>query len=184
MSSLLQWTYPFLWVPELSLPSASTSNSSQLNHSSSLTDCKLMVKLMLKLIYGWWSVCLSWCRAHIWSPWPDFCFLFDNCGFLDVGRPLWWEEGSVIYLAQLCPRALGYLLVTSYNSQGGGILIRLHIVWLQVQVQATLQPTVSRPVHLDVGPPLGPAHDQILIFCLTTSFFFKKGTLSDEKMGL
>jgi hypothetical protein len=27
-----------------------------------------------------------------------FFFLFDNCGFLAVGRPLWQEDGSVIYL--------------------------------------------------------------------------------------
>jgi hypothetical protein len=44
------------------------------------------------------SVSLSWCRAPIWSPWPDFCFLSDDCGFLDVWRPLWREDGSVIYL--------------------------------------------------------------------------------------
>jgi hypothetical protein len=24
-------------------------------------------------------------------------FCIDNCGFLDVGRPLWWEDGSVSY---------------------------------------------------------------------------------------
>jgi hypothetical protein len=27
------------------------------------------------------TVSLSWCR-------PDFCFLSDDCGFLDVGHPL------------------------------------------------------------------------------------------------
>jgi hypothetical protein len=26
------------------------------------------------------------------------CFLSDDCGFLDVGYPLWQEDGSVIYL--------------------------------------------------------------------------------------
>jgi hypothetical protein len=26
-----------------------------------------------------------------------FFFCIDNCGFLDVGHPLWWEDGSVIY---------------------------------------------------------------------------------------
>jgi hypothetical protein len=34
---------------------------------------------------------MSWCRAPIWSPWPDFCFLLDN---LQVSC---WEDGSVIY---------------------------------------------------------------------------------------
>jgi hypothetical protein len=31
-------------------------------------------------------VSLSWCLAPIWSLWPDFRFLSDNCGFLDVGH--------------------------------------------------------------------------------------------------
>jgi hypothetical protein len=41
---------------------------------------------------------LPWCRAPIWSPWPDFFFsvwqLQVSCG----GYPLWREDGSVIYL--------------------------------------------------------------------------------------
>jgi hypothetical protein len=44
------------------------------------------------------SASLSWCRAPIWSPWPEYCFLCDICRFLDVGHPLWREDGSVIYL--------------------------------------------------------------------------------------
>jgi hypothetical protein len=40
---------------------------------------------------------VSCCWAPIWSPLPDFCFLFDNCGFLAVGRPLWREDGFIIY---------------------------------------------------------------------------------------
>jgi hypothetical protein len=36
-------------------------------------------------------------RARIWSPWPDFSFLSDDCEFLDVWRPLWREDGPVIY---------------------------------------------------------------------------------------
>jgi hypothetical protein len=43
------------------------------------------------------SASLSWCRAPIWSPWSDFCFLSENCGFLYVGCPLWREDGSGIY---------------------------------------------------------------------------------------
>jgi hypothetical protein len=30
--------------------------------------------------------------------WPDFCFLSDSCGFLDVGYPLWLKDESIIYL--------------------------------------------------------------------------------------
>jgi hypothetical protein len=44
------------------------------------------------------SASLSWYWAPIRSPWPDFCFLSDDYGFLDVGHPLWREDGSVIYL--------------------------------------------------------------------------------------
>jgi hypothetical protein len=32
------------------------------------------------------------------SPWPNFFYLSDDCRFLDMGHPLWWEDGSVIYL--------------------------------------------------------------------------------------
>jgi hypothetical protein len=30
-------------------------------------------------------------------PWPDFFYLSDDCRFLDMGHPLWREDGSVIY---------------------------------------------------------------------------------------
>jgi hypothetical protein len=43
------------------------------------------------------SASLSWCRNPIWRPWPDF-FLPDDCGFLEVGHPLWRGDGFVIYL--------------------------------------------------------------------------------------
>jgi hypothetical protein len=43
------------------------------------------------------SASLSRCRAPIWNSWPDFSFLPDKFGFLEVGHPLWWEDGSVIY---------------------------------------------------------------------------------------
>jgi hypothetical protein len=59
---------------------------------------------LVLLIWSWrkimtynQSASLAWCLTPIWSPWPDFCFLFDNCGFLAVGRPLWWEAGPLIY---------------------------------------------------------------------------------------
>jgi hypothetical protein len=56
------------------------------------------------------SASLSWCL--IWSPWPDFCFLSDKCGFLDVGRTLWREDGSVIY-SYKCSWALPEQLLSS-----------------------------------------------------------------------
>jgi hypothetical protein len=42
------------------------------------------------------SASLSWYRATIWNLWPDFTFLRDNCGFLEVEHPLWREDWSVI----------------------------------------------------------------------------------------
>jgi hypothetical protein len=39
------------------------------------------------------AVCLG-----VGIPWSDICFLSDNYWFLDVRRPLWREDESVIYL--------------------------------------------------------------------------------------
>jgi hypothetical protein len=43
------------------------------------------------------SASLSWNKSPIWGLRPDFLLLSDSCGFVDVGRSLWREEGSVIY---------------------------------------------------------------------------------------
>jgi hypothetical protein len=44
---------------------------------------------------------LSWCQAPIWDLRPIFVFFFylslGNCGFVDVARPLWREDWSVVY---------------------------------------------------------------------------------------
>jgi hypothetical protein len=43
----------------------------------------------------------SWCQAPIWDQQPIFPILFDyfldSFGFVDVGRPLWREVGSVVF---------------------------------------------------------------------------------------
>jgi hypothetical protein len=77
------------------------------------------------------SVSMSWCRAPLWGPWPDFTFSFlcrKIASLFVLGRPLWREDGSVtcsaIYqwsesrrtLSHL--RLLGSLSVASYGSQG------------------------------------------------------------------
>jgi hypothetical protein len=55
-------------------------------------------KLKLKLIYDLQSVGQSvLVSGSRLSTWPGFCFQPDDCGFLDVGHPLWREDGSVIY---------------------------------------------------------------------------------------
>jgi hypothetical protein len=77
-----------------------------------------------------------------------FLLLSDSCAFVDVGRPLWWKDGSVVYnccwpspaqsfsgpshveLATVfhCLRFETSLFVASYDSQGygGSIRSRLH----------------------------------------------------------
>jgi hypothetical protein len=55
------------------------------------------------------------------------------------------------------PRALGSLFVASYESQGygGGIITRLHksqIFNVELEVEGTLRPTVSRRVRLGALP--------------------------------
>jgi hypothetical protein len=64
-----------------------------------------------------------------WGKWSDVTFIWVTITFFifHVGRPLWWEDGSVICSA-----------IT------------------QVQCNVTLRPTVCRPVRLGTGPPLGP----------------------------
>jgi hypothetical protein len=94
------------------------------------------------------SASLSWCQTPIWGLRPDFCYCQDSCMFVDVGRSLWWENGSAIYnccyfspaqsflgpstLALVtifyCLRFETSLFVASYDSKGhgGGIRPRLH----------------------------------------------------------
>jgi hypothetical protein len=52
-----------------------------------------------------------------------------------------------------------------------------------VEVELKLQPTVSRPVYLDVGLPSGTC-DQIFFSVLTIAGFLMWGALSDDRMDL
>jgi hypothetical protein len=82
----------------------------------------------------------------------DHIFIMsDNCGFVDVGRSLWREDGSAIYnyfwsspeQTFLCPTPVGLettiycfqfetsLFVASYDSQGYGGGIRPCLSWLK-----------------------------------------------------
>jgi hypothetical protein len=47
------------------------------------------------------SASRSWCQAPIWDPKTNFShslfdYFLDSFGFVDVGRPLWREVGSVL----------------------------------------------------------------------------------------
>jgi hypothetical protein len=96
------------------------------------------------------SASLSWNKAPVRGLRPDVCYYQDGCGFVDVGRSLWRENGSVVYkcfsaspaqscsdLSDLevvtifyCLRFDTSLFVASYDSQGygGGIRTRLRIL--------------------------------------------------------
>jgi hypothetical protein len=56
-------------------------------------------------------------------------------------------------------------------------------LYIEVEVEVNLRPTVSRSVCLGVGPPPG-TRDQTFVFCLTIAGFFMCGTLSDERTDL
>jgi hypothetical protein len=74
---------------------------------------------------------------HHSEAWDHILLLSDSCGFVDVRRSLWREDGSVVYkccwplqLAAIfyCLRVETFLLVASYESEDydGGIRPRLH----------------------------------------------------------
>jgi hypothetical protein len=97
--------------------------------STQIRSLKLL-KFKLKLYCDRWPVGqFVLVSGPLWIRWPDLTFLWETITFfhLHVGRPLWWEDGAVICSA-----------------------IK------QAQIQVVLRPTVSRPVHLGVGPPVGP----------------------------
>jgi hypothetical protein len=124
-----------------------------------------------------------------------FLLLSDSCGFIDVGRSFWQEDGSVLYnrgwssLAQsfsgpspvglatifYCLRFETSFFVSSYDSQGygGGIQPRLHTGFsLSLRSRsrshiATDGQSVSQSVSLGVGH-----HDQIYISIWQLRFCF------------
>jgi hypothetical protein len=111
------------------------------------------------------SVSMSWCRAPLWGPWPDFTFFFllpENCFALRLGNTLWREDGSVICSA-ICQwsesrrthnhtllshlRLPSSLSIAPYNSQ------RLRWKYsysptLRFRVRASLRLTVSHSVSM------------------------------------
>jgi hypothetical protein len=88
------------------------------------------------------SLCCN--KAPIWGLTTRFLLLSDNCGFVDVERSLWWEDGSGVYnccwsspvqsfsspspvgleTIFYCLRFKTSLFVASYDSQGYGGDIR------------------------------------------------------------
>jgi hypothetical protein len=111
-----------------------------------------------------------------------FLLLSGSCGFVDVGRSVWWDDGSVVYnccwfspaqwfsgpspvglvTILYCLRFETSLFIASFHSQGygGGIRTRLHrriLGWttvcsLRPTVESSLVSTVSVPWYTDLFP--------------------------------
>jgi hypothetical protein len=97
-------------------PPASDSNSSQwLNPSNSVTAAQVKVRVT-HMIPPTVSrlVCLR-AKPHLWHK-SRLLLLSDICGFLDMGRPLWWEDGSLAIGAG--PRRNSYSWVPQTHDGG------------------------------------------------------------------
>jgi hypothetical protein len=120
------------------------ATASQLTHSSKCSHILDWLTSKSKL-YSYYdrrsvgqSVLVS--STHL-APKTTFLLLSDICGFVDVRRPPWLEDGSVVYNYYWSSPAQSFmtifyylrfessLFVASYDSQGhdGGIRPRLHM---------------------------------------------------------
>jgi hypothetical protein len=72
-----------------------------------LRRCRFSTITQLVLKYRLWTTCQSQIRSYVntdglgvkphLEPKIRFLLLSDSCGFVDVGRPFWREDGSVVY---------------------------------------------------------------------------------------
>jgi hypothetical protein len=123
---------------------------------------------------------LSWNKAPICGLRPDLYYLCDSCRFVDLGRPLWREDGSVVYSCCWPSPAQSFLgaspvglvailyclrfetsrFVSSYDSQGhgGGIRPRLHMSDL-------LNSWINSIFYLPRGPNISHHVEQLIVLC-------------------
>jgi hypothetical protein len=148
---------PRHWIPFSSPPTSrrATVIRTRLNTGDSAVKVKVMLRPTVDAVWvcqafvmtDGQSASLSWNKAPVWGLRPDL-IMSDSCGFVDVGRSLWREDGSVVHnccwswpaqpfpgpspvgLATIfyCVRFETFLFVASYDSQGygGGFRPRLH----------------------------------------------------------
>jgi hypothetical protein len=132
-----------------------------------------------------------------------FLLLSDGCGFVDVGRSLWREDGSVVYNCSWPPPAQSFsgpspvrlvtifyclrfetsLLAASYDSQGygGGIRPRLHRGTPQAS-QSQSQSYVTRVAARVFSEPLPSNALSKSITVFTAHIFWViSGTVKERK---
>jgi hypothetical protein len=158
------------------------------------------------------SVSLSWCQAPIWDPRPIFplsLIILDSCGFVDVGRPLWREVGSLVFSFSWASPAQ---LFSDLSPTGLTSLFYCLYFWdshnLQSQIPVFISPrnSVAQLYSRTLGcvlssgsgyfatdgqsaslswcraPMWGPWPD--FYYCRTFAVFMFRGALPDEKTGL
>jgi hypothetical protein len=140
------------------------------------------------------SASLSWNKALILGLRPDFYYC---CWFVDVGRSLRREDGSVVcsccwpspeqsFSGQSCLglATIFHCFVASYDSQGygGGIRPRLRTgFWLRGESYVTTDGQ-SASLSWNKASIWGLRPD--LYYCQTVACFLMWGALSDERTGL
>jgi hypothetical protein len=132
-----------------------------------------------------------------------YLLLSDSCGFVELGRTLWRDDGSVVYnccwpspaqsfsgpspigLVAIfyCLRFETSLFVASYDSQGhgGGIRPRLHTgwPWESEYESESYVTTDGHPANLSWNKALIWGLRPDLFYCLTLAGLLIRGDLSD-----
>jgi hypothetical protein len=154
-----------------------------------------MLKLKLKLIYDRQSASALVSGTHL-RPATNFSFFLkfslDSCGFVILWRPLWQEDGSVIYCTIVsgpCQSSYSWVEVTQNSRRYFTVSFETPPTWSVKSSQVTLQLTVSQSVsqYVLVSSPIWDFWPEIFFFV----FFAWKlqscliwGALSDERSGL
>jgi hypothetical protein len=92
------------------------------------------------------TVC-SGIKPHL-GPKTRFLLLSDSCGFVDVGLPLWWENGSVVYNCCWSSPAQSFSAPSPAGLNDHILLSQIRESYnLEGQVPVFLSPETGRPSY-------------------------------------